>query len=159
MFRTLVLTLLLTVLVSPTASAISPERIVGCTNDIRREYGLEPLKVSTQLEEAAALKAREMKEDHYFAHAHPDNGLRAWRFFHAAEYFYRFAGENLAQGFRNTDNVCHSWRKSPSHLANIISENYEDIGVAVIEYGSGRGRMEFVVQFFGSAFTASPQSE
>jgi uncharacterized protein YkwD len=43
---------------------------------------------------------------------------------------YRFsvAGENIAQGQPNAEQAMSSWMNSPGHKANILNDDYEDVG-------------------------------
>ena len=61
-----------------------------------------------------------------------------------------YAGENLAKGFRTAEGVHEAWMASPTHKENIMSPNYKDIGVAVVE-GTLLGKeTTLVVQMFGN---------
>jgi hypothetical protein len=79
----------------------------------------------------------------------PD-GVSPWHWFSEAGYTFAHAGENLAVHFTDSREVVEAWMKSPTHRANIVNGNYQEIGV-----GTARGRFEgydtvFVVQLFGT---------
>jgi hypothetical protein len=136
---------------------ISVEKLVQLTNDKRIENGEKPLKFNEKLSQAAALKAEDMFKNDYWAHNSP-TGVTPWVFVKDSGYQYIYAGENLARGFTNSEDVVNAWMASESHKNNLLSGNYEDIGFAV-----KRGRLKgeetvLIVQMFGST-TLSPGSE
>jgi uncharacterized protein YkwD len=45
---------------------------------------------------------------------------------------YYSVGENIAGGQESIEEVMEAWLKSPGHCANIMSDKYTDIGVAII---------------------------
>jgi hypothetical protein len=114
------------------ASSITPENIIALTNQERLGYGLNTLSTNAQLSAAALAKANDMFEKQYWDHFGP-NGESPWQFIRATGYNYVYAGENLAKGYRTAEGVHEAWMASPTHKANIVSGNYTDIGVAVVE--------------------------
>ena len=131
------------------ASTITPANIINLTNQERVAWGLNSLQTNSQLSAAALAKANDMFEKQYWDHFGP-NGESPWQFIRAAGYNYVYAGENLAKGFRTAEGVHEAWMASPTHKANIISGNYKDIGVAVVE-GVLLGKQTIlVVQMFGN---------
>jgi hypothetical protein len=131
------------------ASSITPENIIALTNQERLGYGLNTLSTNAQLSAAALAKANDMFEKQYWDHFGP-NGESPWQFIRAAGYDYVYAGENLAKGFRTAEGVHEAWMASPTHKANIISGNYKDIGVAVVEGELLGKQTTLVVQMFGN---------
>jgi uncharacterized protein YkwD len=125
--------------------ALSSQQIVDLVNRDRISHGLPELSVSPLLSEAAYSKARDMVEKNYFAHTSP-SGLSPWHWFQALGYDYSYAGENLAEGFSNAQELENSWMNSPKHRANILSPFYSQIGLAVVNEGA----TSVVVQFFGA---------
>jgi uncharacterized protein YkwD len=51
---------------------------------------------------------------------------------------YRYIGENLALGYKSPAEVVAAWMKSDGHRANLLSDNYSDIGVGITQSESGR---------------------
>ena len=131
------------------ASSITPENIIALTNQERLGYGLNTLSTNAQLSAAALAKANDMFEKQYWDHFGP-NGESPWQFIRAAGYDYVYAGENLAKGFRTAEGVHEAWMASPTHKANIVSGNYKDIGVAVVEGELLGKQTTLVVQMFGN---------
>ena len=137
------------------ASTITPANIISLTNKEREAGGLNTLSNNPKLASAALAKANNMLEVQYWDHFGP-NGETPWQFIRASEYAYVYAGENLAKGFRTSEGTVEAWMASPTHRANIMSANYKDIGVAVVE-GELLGKQTvLVVQMFGN-LTSSVQ--
>jgi hypothetical protein len=131
------------------ASSITPENIINLTNKERIAWGLNTLQSNPQLSAAALAKANDMFEKQYWDHFGP-NGESPWQFIRAAGYDYVYAGENLAKGFRTAEGVHEAWMASPTHKENIISGNYKDIGVAVLDGELLGKQTTLVVQMFGN---------
>jgi len=117
-------------------------------NQTRTSLGLKPLVENEKLNEVALLKARDMIEKQYFSHTSP-TGTSPWFWFLKAGYNYQYAGENLAVGFFESEEVFKSWLNSPSHKENIINPRYTEIGTAVLK-GFGPNNAIVVVQVFGA---------
>jgi hypothetical protein len=131
-------------------STILPSVIVDLTNDERGTESLLPLKRNETLDAAAKMKAEDMAKNSYFAHYSPE-GVSPWYWFDQAGYDYLNAGENLAVHFTESSEVVEAWMDSPSHRANIMSGQYQEIGVGTAK-GEYKGSPTiFVVQLFGTA--------
>ena len=129
------------------ASSITTENIINLTNQERVAWGLNTLTSNPQLSAAALAKANDMFEKQYWDHFGP-NGESPWQFIRGAGYSYVYAGENLAKGFRTAEGIHEAWMASPTHKANIISGNYKEIGVAVVEGVLLGKQTVLVVQMF-----------
>jgi hypothetical protein len=134
------------------ASTITPANIVSLTNQERVSWGLNTLENNSQLTAAALAKANDMFEKQYWDHFGP-NGESPWQFIRASGYNYVYAGENLAKGFKTAEGIHEAWMASPTHKANLISGNYKDIGVAVVEGVLLGKQTTLVVQMFGNLTT------
>lgn len=131
------------------SSAITPENIVSLTNQTRKNLGLALLSTSDKLAEAAQAKAQDMVSNQYFAHVSP-SGVTPWSWMIQSGYKYKYAGENLAVHFTSAEGVQEGWLASPSHRANIVNQNYTEIGIGVA-MGEFEGYpTTFVVQMFGT---------
>lgn len=144
------------------ASSITPANIIQLTNQQRASMGLNTLNTSAKLAAAAQAKANNMIQEQYWDHFGP-NGETPWMFISQAGYSYVYAGENLAKGFRTAEGVHEAWMASPTHRDNIVSGNYKDIGVAVVQGTLLGSDTILVVQMFGNltsqTFTPTPVSE
>ncbi|MFH0792012.1 MAG: CAP domain-containing protein [bacterium] len=128
---------------------ISSQVLLTLTNKNRADAGLLPLKNNSKLSQAAYLKAQDMLNNDYFNHNSP-RGVTPWFWIKKANYVYRYAGENLAIGFIDSEETFNAWVNSPSHYANIINSRYQETGIAVLK-GDFQGNNTYVVvQMFGS---------
>lgn len=128
---------------------VTESRMLELTNQYRHERGLAPLTLSPQLSSAARNKASDMFNKNYWTHFAPD-GTTPWYFIKSSGYEYLYAGENLAKGFTNSDDVVTAWMKSASHRENMLSDKYSDIGFAVVEGNLQGEDTVVVVEMFGS---------
>lgn len=128
---------------------VNSNAILSLTNEFRRQNGLNELKVNPLLNEIAKEKASDMINKKYFAHNSPD-GLTPWYWFIKNNYNYKYAGENLAIDFIDSSQVIEAWLNSPSHRANLLNQNYQEIGVAVVSGDLEGYETTLVVQVFGT---------
>ena len=131
------------------ASPYSEQQIIEVTNSVREALGLHPLLNDEKLSQAAQAKAEDMVKYKYFGHLAPTGEMFS-AFIDRSGYKYRQAGENVAMQHTTIDSLMNAWLLSPSHKANIVNANYNDIGVGVA-YGTVEGREGwFVVQLLGT---------
>lgn len=138
------------------ASSITPSQVIEATNAERAKVGLPALVVNAKLSSAALAKGQDMINDQYWAHIAPD-GKEPWSFIRESGYSYKVAGENLARDFYNSSDMMSAWMNSPTHRANIVSGNYKEIGIAVIDGVLLGNETTLVVQMFGSQPTQVAQ--
>jgi len=131
------------------SSQITSAQIIELTNAQRQKYGLPALTLNPLLEEAARLKAEDMFAGDYWSHRSP-TGKTPWDFLKEVGYNYVYAGENLARDFADASGVVAAWMASPTHKENIVSKNYQEIGVAVVDGELGGLKTTLVVQMFGT---------
>jgi len=118
------------------------------TNQVRQEFNLNPLTDNKKLDQAAMMKAENMIQNNYFNHTSP-SGVTPWHWFAEAGYDYKYAGENLAIGFFESEEVFRAWMNSPTHKENLVNPNYKETGIAVLR-GFGGNNAIVVVQLFGT---------
>jgi len=114
------------------AADITPGALMRLTNQARKEAGLAALKQNDLLNQAAEAKAKDMFKNDYFAHTSP-KGVSPWHWIKQSGYAYGYAGENLAINYDTAESEQKAWMKSPTHRANILNKNYQEIGIAVVE--------------------------
>ncbi len=131
---------------------ITESTLENFVNQTRQSIGLKPLAQNSKLDQAAQLKAQNMVQNNYFNHTSP-SGISPWFWFVKAGYNYKYAGENLAIGFFDSQEVYNAWLNSASHKANIVNPNYTEVGTAVLD-GFGPNNTIVVVQEFGSQLPA-----
>jgi uncharacterized protein YkwD len=103
-------------------------RVVELTNDFRRQNGLLPLAVNTQIRNAAQLYSQTMAQQDFFDHVGRDGSL-PWVRMQRAGYNYVAAAENLAAGHLTPAAVVQGWIDSPGHRRNLLNPNLREIGV------------------------------
>ena len=133
------------------AAGIIPSDVVSFANEARMSVGLRALTPNSVLTQAAEYKAQDMIEHDYFAHTSPA-GVEPWFWFQKAGYQYKAAGENLAINYTDAREQHTAWMQSETHRANILGEQYQEIGVAVVS-GTIDGKESLItVEFFGTPF-------
>ena len=126
------------------ASGVDAGLLVSLTNQERTSRDLSSLNVNQALVAAARAKAQYMLDRDIFEHGDP------WTFIRNSGYDYLYAGENIAMDFQTSEAVHKAWMASASHRANILKNQYQDIGIAAVA-GDFKGRQTImVVQMFGS---------
>lgn len=134
--------------------------IITWTNNQRQQNGnLPPLAENTKLNEAALIKAQDMFARQYFEHVSP-SGVGPSDLADEVGYAYIAFGENLALGnFKDDQSLVQAWMDSPGHRANILSNSYQEIGVAVIQGIYEGSSVWIAVQEFGLPLSACPQPD
>lgn len=131
------------------------EEIISETNIFRKFLGLDGLRESSILDQAASQKLQDMISNQYFAHTSP-SGISPWHWIEANNYDYVYAGENLAIGFITAKDTVEAWKNSPSHRANLANPNFKEIGIAVAPAKIQNSEGFLVVQLFGTPKPAKP---
>lgn len=130
------------------------EEMFSRTNAARRAAGLIDLTRSDRLMQAAGLQARQMASAGRMSHELPDAAYPtlASRLAHVA-YAVREAGENIAEGYRQGDDVVAGWLTSSGHRANILGAGYTELGTGVARARDGR---RYFVQVFARPVPVHP---
>lgn len=118
------------------------------TGDERRKLGLAALARNEALMRAAQMHANQMAAARTMAHEIPGAQwpTLASRL-SAVGYRMRASGENIAEGQPSPTAVVAGWMTSPGHRANIVSQNYTEMGAGMATSSTGR---RFWVQVFGT---------
>jgi uncharacterized protein YkwD len=90
-----------------------------------------PLTWNTKLFNAAAEHSADMAANNYFSHTSLDGRTFSQRITDAG-YSWSYAGENIAAGQTTVDQVMTAWLNSPGHCANLMNQNFTDVGVACV---------------------------
>ncbi len=128
---------------------VTLQELLALTNREREINGLPALKLNGELSSAAEGKASNMLTENYWAHESP-GGVTPWVFIKNAGYNYTYAGENLARGFTNAQDVVSAWMASPTHRQNMLSSNYKEVGFAIRTGNLTGEETVLVVEMFGS---------
>lgn len=137
------------------AAAFEAQAVIGLVNQARENRGIPQLKVDRQLSKAAQSKAEDMIKHNYFAHISP-SGVTPWQWIGQSGYDYSFAGENLAINFTDPESQHQAFMNSEGHRKNILNENYQEIGVAVIKGKIDNRQTIVTVQEFGAKTDETP---
>ena len=124
------------------------KQVAILVNRERSSYGLQPVKYSPLLSEAANVRSSELRKN--FSHTRP-NGTSCFTVLKEFDISYFSAAENIAYGQRTPEIVMNAWMNSSGHRANILSKNVEYIGVGVV-YSNG---MYYWTQLFASSDSIS----
>jgi uncharacterized YkwD family protein len=111
------------------------QKVVDLTNQERAKNGLAALKVDITLSKMAHEKSRDMSANGYFSHTSPTYGS-PFDMMKKYGITYRYAGENIAMGQRTPEEVVKAWMNSEGHRKNILSPNYNYIGVGYVSQGN-----------------------
>ena len=106
------------------------QEVFDLINAERSKAGLTALKIDEELQNVARVKAKDMVDNNYFSHNSPIYGTP----FNMIKNFgitYKAAGENIA-GNSSNQGAVNAWMNSSGHKANILSNNYNYTGVAVV---------------------------
>ncbi|HRH23571.1 MAG TPA: CAP domain-containing protein [Candidatus Magasanikbacteria bacterium] len=134
--------------VVPEVLVAQDERVIDLTNEIRAREGIPLLEYSERLAQSSLHKALDMTEQQYFEHVSPQ-GKRLRDFLKDVGYAYSIAGENLAVGFSSPESMVEAWVESPTHYANLIDPDFNDIGIGSSVGMYGNNIAVYVAQHFG----------
>ncbi len=123
-------------------------RIIELINEKRDELGVPKVDIHDKLNRSSYAKAKDMSAESYFSHKGP-NGESLKGYLDYVGYDFILAGENLAVGFYNAQDIVDAWVDSPSHYENLIEEGYQDTGLAVHSGVYKNKQTFFVVSHYG----------
>ncbi|SET49861.1 CAP domain-containing protein [Paenibacillus sp. NFR01] len=110
------------------STATFEQQIVSLVNKERAAAGLKPVAGLDSLNKVAEAKATDMRANNYFSHTSPTYGS-PFDMMASFGITYRAAGENIAMGQKTPQEVMTAWMNSAGHRANILSPNFNYIGV------------------------------
>jgi uncharacterized protein YkwD len=143
------------------ATNTSLDGLLQSTNVQRAAHSRSALTTNSLLAQAAQDKANDMAARNYWSHNTPD-GEEPWKFIEAVGYKYGKAGENLAYGFRNSNDTVIGWMNSPTHRANLLDGGFTQVGFGFANSTDfvGDGNQTIVVAMYGRPLTsaATPQN-
>ena len=113
------------------------QKVVELVNIERQKAGLQTLKMDSAISNVARTKSKDMAVNNYFAHQSPTYGSAGDMLKQFGISWYAW-GENIASGQKTPEIVVNAWMNSPGHRANILSSNFNKIGVGYVTNSSGR---------------------
>lgn len=105
-------------------------QVIELVNEERVAAGKSKLTASAELNQAAAIRAEEITRT--FSHNRPD-GSKCFTAINDAGFSYSSAGENIAMGQTDANDVMNSWMNSQGHKSNILGD-FTNIGVGCYYY-------------------------
>src|SRR6185503_13968338 len=96
------------------SAAISPAQLIKLANQDRAANHIAPLKESPKLAKAAQKRADYLASTGYFSHQDL-LGNWPWHYFTENGYKFKYAGENLARKFTDSEEVQKAFMSSPTH--------------------------------------------
>jgi uncharacterized protein YkwD len=129
-------------------TTINQDSIISLSNEERQKKGLDPLEENKILSQAAYEKGRAIFKSQTFKHEIENKKFSYW--IKKAGYEYSYVGENLAIDFITAEGVVKAWLGSKTHQDNLLSKDFSEIGVAVMDGEFNGKKTVLVVQIFGS---------
>ncbi|AFZ03544.1 CAP domain-containing protein [Calothrix sp. PCC 6303] len=118
------------------------QTVVELINYERIQAGLKPLSLNAKLNQSASTHSQDMAEKDYFNHTGSDGSRVSDRIYNAG-YHYSLASENIAAGQYSPEEVVQAWMDSPTHRANIMSADYQEIGVGYYYLENDTGNVNY----------------
>ena len=112
------------------------QAVLDLVNEARAQEGLAPLTLAKNLTQAAQVRAGELPV--LFSHTRPD-GRSCFTALTEAGVAYGAAGENIAAGYPTPAEVVAGWMASDGHRANILSEDFTQMGLGYAPAEDGFG--------------------
>lgn len=119
--------------------------VFNLINEQRIKNGLSALKIDSEVQNVARIKAQDMVNNNYFSHTSPIYGS-PFEMLNSFKVSYKTAGENIAGNSSNSAAVT-AWMNSSGHKANILNSSFNYTGIGVIK-GSKYGKI-YVQMFIG----------
>ena len=126
-----------------TLSALE-QGVLADINNLRRQHGLAPLRLSVSLSAAARQHSSEMAVRGYFSH-NSANGAsfdkRIARYYPIGGRRYWSVGENLLWSSPdvNAGGALEMWWNSPEHRKNMLTARWREIGLSAVHVASAPG--------------------
>jgi uncharacterized protein YkwD len=109
------------------------QEMLNAVNLEREKVGLSPVVFSESLAQVGREHCKDMFKRGYFSHYTPE-GLSPFDRMQKASISFTYAGENLALS-PNVSLAMKGLMQSPGHKANILSQNFNTLGIGAIDGG------------------------
>lgn len=106
-------------------------QLLSLINAERNKNNLSSLEIDENLQNVARLKAQDLVQNNYFSHNSPTLGT-PFDMLKSNNISYKTASENIA-GNSSIPAAVESWLNSESHKENILSNDYNYTGIAVVD--------------------------
>ena len=105
--------------------------VFNLINEQRTKNGLSALKIDSEVQNVARIKAQDMVNNNYFSHTSPTYGS-PFDMLNSFKVSYKTAGENIAGNSSNSAAVT-AWMNSSGHKANILNSSFNYTGIGVVK--------------------------
>lgn len=129
----------------PSAPSREEQALIDLVNAERKSAKLPPLKANLKLMQAARDHSAKMAKLEMAAHEL--EGKTPKDRIEAIGYSFARIGENVAAGQRTPSIVMMAWMESEVHKANILKEEFTEIGVGIVNSENG---VRYWTQVFGT---------
>ena len=106
------------------------QEVFNLINQQRTNNGLSALKIDSEVQNVARIKAQDMVNNNYFSHTSPTYGS-PFDMLKSYKISYTTAGENIAGNSSNSGAVT-AWMNSSGHKANILNSSFNYTGIGVV---------------------------
>ncbi len=123
---------------APENADVLADQVIALINQTRQQHNLNPLKKNAVLTKLAESYASRMIAGGFFGHNDPETGDGPLQRALQSGVLFLSVGENLAAGQTSPEAAIEDWMASNTHQENILSAQWNEIGVAVRtggEYG------------------------
>jgi uncharacterized protein YkwD len=128
------------------------QKLLDLTNAERKQHKLPPLKASPLLFSIARAHSANMARQNKAAHTL--DGKDQFQRLKDAGYDYASAGENIADGNVELEEVMKGWMGSKAHRANLLHPRYTEIGLGMALAGKDT---TYYTQLFGRPMAGGKQ--
>ena len=105
--------------------------LLSLINAERKKNNLPEFQIDEKVQNVARLKAEDLVQNNYFSHISPTYGT-PFEMLNSNSINYKTASENIA-GNSSLSDAVNSWLSSDSHRKNILSNDYNYTGIAVVD--------------------------
>ena len=114
------------------ATVLEAEKARDIINQYRRDKGLKPLKLNSELSEAAKAHSRDLAKWDRISHYGSD-GSNPWDRVKRTGYKARLAAENVGTGQVDFSEVFRGWQESPGHNKNLLLSDAQEMGIGLVQ--------------------------
>ncbi len=114
------------------ATSLDAANARDAINAYRKTQGLKALTLNAELTTAAKTHARDLAKWDRISHYGSD-GSNPWDRVKRAGYNAKVAAENVGTGQINFPEVLKGWQESPGHNKNLLMNDVEHIGIALVQ--------------------------
>lgn len=123
-------------------------QLLQLLNAERQKIGAPPLRISSQLAQAAQRHADDMAKNNFLSHEGSDGSTMESRI-QETGYAFSAIAENVAGGQPTPESVIQTWLNSSGHRRNMLNPEYTEIGIGYATNSSSQ-YTHYWTQVFGT---------